>query len=561
MFVNNGPLDVNDVVTQLFVHVDGKLAQVASGALGTVGYIAAGGSKSLVKYIDIGFKPDDKTHTMTAEFIAVGGLASNGRCGELADDPNPANNTAAVTGTIWPALEAPVYPGDFLISAIVSPQTPGSIFVTTPITLPTTGQPIVPLASLISSVGAGSQPTITPLFGDGHGGFGPSTIITPGPGTPIHISLTQFIPKAAGDNHVDIGALNQSPGGVSIFPSDGGGGFNPPITTPIPGTPLAFVPLDLNGDKKLDLAVLLSGVNTSSPGSIALLQGDGTGHFTNITPQAPLIVGNSPSDIVTADFNGDGKADLAVANAGSGSISIFLGDGKGGFSPAGTFPAGATAGANPSALAVADLNGDGTPDLVVANQGEDTVTMLLGDGRGGFVQTSINIPAGPGPSALAIADFNGDGKLDVAVANGGSNTVTILLGDGSGAFVSETIFQAGASPSSLATADFDGDGKPDLAIGNKGDGSITILLSSSAPVARPVITQAAKSGKNLLITGSGFDGGATILVDGVGQRTIIDAQNPTTSLTGKKAGKHTSPGSVVQVQNSTGILSQWFIFK
>jgi hypothetical protein len=162
--------------------------------------------------------------------------------------------------------------------------------------------------------------------------------------------------------------------------------------------------------------------------------------------------------------------------------------------------------------------------------------------------------------ALAIADFNGDGKLDVAVADGGSNTVTILLGDGTGALVSDAVFQVGSGPSSLVTADFDGDGKADLAVASKGDGSITILLSSSASVARPVVTQATKSGKNLAVTGSGFDSGATVLVDGAPQRTIADAQNPTTSLIGRKAGKRVSAGSVVQVQNSTGILSDWLIF-
>jgi hypothetical protein len=521
-------------------------------------------------HVNLNFSPDANQHTMTAVFTAKGGVkltcgASGGA--DVMDDPNPLNNTATVTGTIKPARKPPVYTNTFIISAPILPQTPGSIFLATPTIPGGSGQPIPPLGTLLTPNRTPLQPIITPLFGDGHGGFGPSTFITPDTsgGTPVRINLAPFLPRATGDFHFDIGTLNWSPFGVSIYPSDGGGGFNPPIITPLPGLPSAFVPLDLNGDKKLDLAVTLPGPaptgGGTSPGSIFLLQGDGTGHFTNITPKSDiepstLGVGASPSDIVTGDFNGDGNADLAVANGGSDSVSIFLGDGKGGFSSAGFFPVGSS----PSALAVADLNGDGKPDLVVANQGENSVTVLIGDGTGKFSQPFTNFAAGPGPSALTIADFNGDGSLDVAVADGNSNTVTILLGDGSGAMVSDATFTVGTGAASLATADFDGDGKPDLAIASKGDGSITVLLSSSAAVNRPLITQAEKSGKNLLITGTGFDNGATILVDGNAQRTTNDSTNPTTSLFGKKAGKHTSTGSVVQVQTSSGILSQWFIF-
>jgi hypothetical protein len=572
--VNNGPTDVDDVTITLMVMVDG--VQTFNSMIAGPGPVKAGAFRFIVMHIDTGFKPDGLAHTMTAVFKAGNGViytCGRSQAPDVLDDPNPLNNTATVTDTIKPARVPPAFPNNFRINApIIPPQVPGTFFLTSP-TLTPTERVIPSLGALLNPAGTGSQPIITPLFGDGHGGFGPSTFITfPNTDLPIRLILTPFIPRATGDIHVDLGILNKSPGGVSIFGSDGAGGFNPPITTPfgVSGLPSAFVPLDFNGDKKLDLAVTVSGAGPTDPGSFLLLQGDGTGHFSlgkqsevepsalserGIEPSA-VAVGGSPSDIVTADFNGDGNADLAVASASAGNVTVFLGDGKGGFSPAGTFPAGS----NPSALAVADLNGDGKPDLVVANQGEDTVTVLLGDGTGNFSQTSTNISAGSGPTALAIADFNGDGSLDIAVADSGSNTVTLLLGDGTGAMVSDVVFQVGAGPSSVVAADFDGDGKPDLAVASLGDGTITILLSSSAAVARPAIAQATKAGKNLLVTGTGFDNGATVLVDGAPQHTIPDPQNPTSSLIARKAGKHVSAGSVVQVQNSTGIFTQWLIF-
>jgi hypothetical protein len=563
--VNNGPVSVDDVPISLEVTVDGK--QDFSGTIPGPGQVTAGSSEYVRGRINLAFTPDANKHSVVATFTASEGVRFT--CGptqsrDSLDDPNPTDNVATVTDTARPAEDPLKYPKTFNMGLTQQPMTgTGNVFLTGPLDLPLTIMSTVPLTFLVDPGGASSQATATPLTGDGHGGFAPITNILPTVGSnPSGLILAPII-IGPPTNHLDIGISNRVPGSFSVFGADGAGGFNPPITTPVGGTPIAFTPLDFNGDKKLDLAIALAGANPGGPSSIVLFQGDGTGKFSaagppladGIAPSA-LPVGMAPSAIVTADFNGDGKADLAVANAGAGNVTVFLGDGKGGFSSAGTF----TAGSNPSALAVGDLNGDGKPDLVVANQGEDTISVLLGDGAGHLTALVSNIPAGPGPAALAIADFNGDGTADVAVADGSSNTVTLSLGDGSGFLGSAATFQVGANPSSLVVGDFDGDGKPDLAVGSKGNGTVTVLLSSAASITRPAITQATKSGKQLLITGSGFDNGATILVDGQPQRTANDSSSPTTSLTGKKAGKRVSSGSVVQVQNSTGILSEWLIF-
>ena len=234
---------------------------------------------------------------------------------------------------------------------------------------------------------------------------------------------------------------------------------------------------DFNGDGKPDLAVA-----NSSDNNVTILLGDGKGGFSQ-PAASPVGVGNGPDSVAVGDFNGDGKLDLAVANLFSDNVTILLGDGKGGFSkPAGS-PVGA--GFEPFSVAVGDFNGDGKPDLAVTST-VGGVTILLGDGKGGF-PTGATVGAGNSPVSVAVGDFNGDGKLDLAVANDISGNVTILLGDGKGGFPTGATVGAGNSPVSMAVGDFNGDGKPDLAVANSGDNNVTVQLNTcSSP---SIITQ------------------------------------------------------------------------
>jgi hypothetical protein len=131
--------------------------------------------------------------------------------------------------------------------------------------------------------------------------------------------------------------------------------------------------------------------------------------------------------VAVGDFNGESVLDLAVANAGSNSVSVLLGTGDGGFAAARNF----AAGTRPYSVAVGDFNGDGALDLAMANYGSNNVSVLLGTGDGGFAAPR-NFAAGGRPSSVAVADFNGDGALDLAVANFFSNNVSVLLGTGDG---------------------------------------------------------------------------------------------------------------------------------
>jgi hypothetical protein len=184
--------------------------------------------------------------------------------------------------------------------------------------------------------------------------------------------------------------------------------------------------------------------------------------------------GSAPVSVAVGDLDGDGKPDLVTANAGSNTVSVLLGNGNGTFAPKMDY--GTDLG--PRSVAIGDVNGDGMPDLVTSNYYYgSSVSVLLGKGNGTFA-TATNYPTSSNPNSVAIGDLNGDGKLDLVTASLDSNKVTVLVGNGHGSFQRSADFPTGSEPFCVAIGDLDGDGKPDLVTANAGGNSpVSVLLA------------------------------------------------------------------------------------
>jgi hypothetical protein len=272
-----------------------------------------------------------------------------------------------------------------------------------------------------------------------------------------------------GDQFPDLAMANPERSSVVAYAGSREGIFRP-ISTTFPGMgPWALAAKDFDGDGRVDLA--------AAGGSAAkILYGTGSGGFSS--PRVSFPVGSGARGIAIGRFNFDSFPDIVVANQNSDDISVLLGSGTGLFAPQMRY----RVAADPFSVAAGDFDGDGLDDVAVANYlGCNCVSVFFARGDGSFAPEA-RIPDLPGPTYVSTVDLDGDGNLDLVVAHGGGSSggaVSILRGDGRGGFSHPADYPVGAEPLSLAVADFNGDDILDVATADRGSHEFAVLLAAS----------------------------------------------------------------------------------
>ena len=326
-------------------------------------------------------------------------------------------------------------------------------------------------------VAAARARSITVIEGKGNGQFGAALSNTTVAEAPGEMALGDL----NGDGNLDVAISSHDSYGVVLLLGDGKGGLAQSPVSPIvmklgqhPHTHGLAV-ADINRDNRLDLITCNNADN-----DISLALGDGRGNFTRAPQSFP--VGPSPYPFAVGDVNNDGWLDIVATATATGpsrreqlplsrALTLLLSDRKGGFAPH-QLPLRT---GEPWFAAIADLNGDGRPDIVATHHELNALTVMIGDGRGGFTEANGS-PFDFGVSLfhLVIADVDRDGRMDILAASGDS--MRVLLGDGRGAFKPTPSIPVGPGVWRVATADLNGDGIIDVVTPNSESNSLSVLL-------------------------------------------------------------------------------------
>jgi len=322
--------------------------------------------------------------------------------------------------------------------------------------------------------------------GDANNTVAQQSLFTPAPGSPISVANgpgNVVIGDVNNDKKLDLVVACGKNRSIAVLLGKGDGQFAAPASsTTVPDGPGEMALGDVNGDGKLDLAIA-----THDSYNVMLLLGDGNGGFT-VAPSSPIVmkVGQHPHThgLALADMNRDDKLDLVTVNNSDNDVSVAFGDGRGGFTRAPRSPF--AVGPSPYPLAVGDVNGDGWPDIVATATATGparaqqlplsrALTLLLADGQGGFRSTSLPLRTGE-PWFAVIGDLNNDRKPDIVATHHEMNQLTVMIGDGRGGFVEATAspFDFGHNVFRTVIVDVNRDGKMDV-VAAAGD-SVRVML-------------------------------------------------------------------------------------
>jgi len=407
-----------------------------------------------------------------------------------------------------------------------------------------------------------SVPGLSILLGNGDGTF------TAGPVAPtVSANVNNaVVADFNGDGKADIALSLPDDYKVQVLLGKGDGSFTalPAISA---GGIWQLAGGDFNSDGKADLIIVNCGART-----LTALLGNGDGTFNPVATTSSLA--QCPVSVAVGDFAGNGKADLAVAIAPNatgvpGAVTILLGNGDGTFTPTAQ---NLVTGDSAISIVAGDFRGNGILDLAVANayigtSNPGTLSLFLGNGDGTFVSTVTSPVTGSMPYSVAVGDFNGDGKADLVTANVGSNTATVLLGNGDGTFNTAASPSSGAGTAFAATGDFNGDGLSDIAVVDNNSGKVTILLAHLTGMATATATVTGISpvgtGTHLVnanYPGDGYYSGSISATTPLTAEPVVTTlsltANPTSSTQGQQVlFTATVNPSQAQNHNATGMVT------